>query len=214
MKTYSTYAIYDIETGKLLCRDEIPYASQWMLCDRSLAKKAGQAADTAKAVGSSEGANAAEVGANLIPGLESEAKTPQGYTPVEMSHQLVAGEQGAGGATSGITGEGKLTAMRTRNAAGVPAALDEAERIKGRQLSQNALDVANKSADLGQKKQMFAQGELGNIYGLDKNAMLRAMGLVPEDVNAAANAEKTGWVQNFTDIMKSLQGAGAKGVTL
>ena len=40
--------------------------------------------------------------------------------------------------------------------------------------------------------------------------MLKAMGLVPEDITAAAKADSTGWVQNLTGIMDAL-GNMAKG---
>lgn len=206
---YSTKVVLDIETGNLIYRDEIPYDGSWELADRSLNAKAKTAADTASNVGKGYGSSASQIGGSLIPGLEQEANNPTGYTPVEKASQLVAGEQGAGGANAGITGEANLEAARTRNAGGFGGALDEAARIKGRQLSQNALGVENKSADLGQKKQQEARGELGNLYTADTRAQLEAMGLIPQDINAGVNADKTGWLQDFTDIMKSIQGAGA-----
>lgn len=207
---YSTFVVFDWD-GNIICRDRIPYDGPWELCDRSLNAAGKNAASTATSVGTAKGADASQVGANLIPGLEQEAKGGQGYTPTEMNNQLVAGEQGAGGANSGITGQANLEAARTRNAGGFAGALDEAARDKGRTLSQNALGVANKSADLGEKKQQFAQGELGSIYGTDTNAMLHAMGLVPEDINAAANSQKVGWMQNFNQIMQDLKPSGSAG---
>lgn len=199
----------DIETGAILAEKSFKYEGPLELCDRSLNAKAKNAADTAKSVGAGYGSAASGIGGALIPGLEQEANNPTGYTPVEKSSQLVAGEQGAGGANAGITGEANLEAARTRNAGGFGGALDEAARIKGRQLSQNALGVENKSADLAQKKQQAAQGELGNLYTADTRAQLEAMGLIPKDIEAGAEANKTGWLQDFTDIMKSIQGAGA-----
>lgn len=176
------------------------------LCDRSAAKMGKSAGKTAANVGAQEGASANQIASGLIPGLESEATNPTGFTPTEMNNELVAGEQGAGGANSGITGQANLTAGRTRNAGGYGAALDEAARIKGRQLSQNSLNVQNESDKLAQEKQKNAQGALAGLYGTDTKAMLDAMGLVPSDVNAAANADKTGWVQDVTDLGNMLSG--------
>lgn len=149
-----------------------------------------------------------QISSSLIPGLEREAQTPEGYTPEEMNNQLVASEQGAGGATGGITGQANLNVARTRNSAGYTNALDEAAREKTRQLSENALNIQNKSADLGQKKQMAAQSELSKLYGTDVNANLEAQGLSTKDIQTEVEAGKSGWFQNMTDMIKSLQGAG------
>jgi hypothetical protein len=163
------------------------------------------------------GAAGDDISTHLIPGLEREAANPQGFTPEEMNDQLVASEQGAGGANAGITGEANLRAARTRNSAGYTAALDEAARDKTRTLSDNALNIRNQSAKLGQEKQMAAQKELGGLYGTDVEANLKAQGLLPEDVNAESNAvdaeakaNSTGWFQNMTGLISSLSGIASK----
>lgn len=140
---------------------------------------------------------ASQISSSLVPGLEREAATPTGYTPQEMSDQLVASEQGAGGANAGITGQANLEAARTRNSSALSGVLDSAARDKTRQLSQNALDIQNKSATLGQQKQMAAQSELGKLYGIDTSADIEAQGLMPQDIKAEADANQTGWFQNM-----------------
>lgn len=202
--------VMDMETLEIVSSGGVyEYSGPVMLFDRAAAHTARAAADTANTVGAQKGSDASQVGGALIPGLERQAANPVGYTPQQMNNQLVAGEQGAGGAASSITGEAGLQATRTRNAGGYGAALDEAARIKGRGLSQNALDVHAKSDELGQKKQQFAQSELGGIYGMDTNAMLHAMGLVPEDLKAAA-ANNTNWTEGFKNVMEGLK-MGAQG---
>lgn len=151
-----------------------------------------------------------QISSSLIPGLEREAQNPEGYTPEEMNNQLVAGEQGAGGATAGITGQANLQVARTRNSAGFSNVLDEAARDKTRQLSENALNIHNKSDELGQKKQMVAQGELSKLYGTDVNANLEAQGLSTKDIQAETEAGQSGWFQNMTGLITALGGA-AKG---
>lgn len=153
-----------------------------------------------------------QISSSLIPGLEREANNPEGYTPEEMNDQLVAGEEGAGGSNAGITGEANLQVARSRNSAGYSNVLDEAARDKTRQLSENALNVKNKSADLGQEKQMAAQKELSSLYGTDVNANLEAQGLSTKDIEAETDAGKSGWFQNMTDLISSLGGA-AKGAS-
>ena|ERR1700735_3158778 len=171
-----------------------------------------QASDAEKTATSTAGGYAAsgnQIASNLIPGLEREANNPEGFTPEEMNNQVVAGEQGAGGANAGIAGQAALQAARTRNSSGETAALDSASRNKTRQLSENALNVQNKSAELGQQKQMRAQKELGGLYGTDTEANLKAQGLSTEDINSEVNAGKSGWFQNMNQLISTLT-SGAK----
>src|SRR5580693_989262 len=117
---------------------------------RSATDQAKNAYTTASQTAGKYGAAGDQISSSLIPGLEREANNPEGFTPEEMNNQLVAGEEGAGGANAGIAGQAALQAARTRNSAGESAVLDSAARAKTRQLSENALNVQNKSADLGQ----------------------------------------------------------------
>ena len=214
MKHYSTRVVIDSETLEILEKDYVPYDGPWALADRSLQKKASQAADTASATGNLYGGEAGTVGASIIPGLEREAQGGQGFTPTEKNNMLVAGEQGAGGAAGSLVGQGELAATRTRNAAGIPGALDEAMREKGRTLSQNALGVENESAKLAQEKQQKAQGMLAGIREGDINAQLRSMGMVPEDINAGVNAQKVGWFQNMNELLRTLEGGANSAAAL
>lgn len=171
---------------------------------RSAVNQASNAYNTASASANQYGGAGNQIASNLIPGLEREAATPQGYTPEQLNQQLVAGEQGAGGANAGITGQANLQAARSRNTAGYTAALDAASRNKTRQLSQNALDIQNRSADVGLQRQAQAQKELGGLYGTDVNANLEAQGLLPRDVQAETQAGQSGWFQNMTGLITSL----------
>lgn len=185
---------------------------------RSAQNQAQTAAKTASDTGAKYSAAGDQISSSLIPGLEREANTPEGFTPEQLNNQVVAGEQGAGGAVAGITGEADLEAARKRNSAGYTAALDEAARDKTKQISENNLNIQTKSDELGQEKQMAAQKELGGLYGTDVEANLKAQGLVPEDVNSEVNADKSGWFQNMTSLIASLggaaQGAGSMGLKI
>lgn len=177
---------------------------------RGAQAQASHAANTAATTAGGYGAGAGSIGANLIPGLEAEATGNIGYTPEQQNNQLVAGEQGAGGANAGVVGRAMLSAGRTRNSAALSGVEDEAARSKERQLSENALNVSNESAKLAQQKQSEAQGRLAGLYGTDVSAQLRAMGLIPEDVNAETNAGKSGWLQNTLDTIGTIGSLGPK----
>lgn len=203
---------FDIETGVLVSHDgqfeviQIP-----ILFDRSAQKEAGRNVTSATSLAGKFGENASEVGASFIPGLEREANNPTGFTPIQKSRQLTAGAEAIGGVNAGLKGEANLASSRTRTAGGFAPALDEAARVKSRQLSTNALGVENEDARLAQEKQRFAQSQLQGLYGLDTSNQLRAMGLSDEAIKDQIDAGKTGWQQNAMGWIDTLTGAAKAG---
>lgn len=200
----------DPDVYVVLQDDTFDYDGPLALADRSAQAQAKNAANTA-------GANAAEYGTSargehafLQPTLQRDITNPVGFTPTETNNMLVAGEQGAGGATAGITGQAGLNALRTRNSATLSGVLDQAARTKQQQLSQNALGVQNESARLAQAKRAAALSGLQGLYGTDVGAQLKSMGIQNEDINSEIEAGKSGWVQNVTGAIGALGGA-AKG---
>lgn len=208
-----THATLDMETMQWVSVESYEYEGPLALCDRSLQKTAQQGATTASTTGGNYGAAAGQIGGNIVPFLEGQVNNPTGFSSTDMNNMLVANQQGAGGATSGITGQANLQAARTRNAGGFTSALDQAARDRTMAQSQGALQVQNENANLKQKKQMEASQQLGGLYGTDVSAQLRAMGLLPEDVNAGANAGRSGWLQDTTGILGALKApSGSKGL--
>lgn len=211
MTYYSTKIVLSLETGELLSKDYVLYVGPWELCDRSAQAAASGAAKTAKTTGANLGADASVDRSSVLPGLQREAAGEGGYSPQDLTDMTTKTGEAVGGANSGVVGEANLESARTRNAGGFGAALDEASRNKSRANATAALDVSGKNADLKAKQKQFAQGELSNLYGTDTNSMLKAMGLIPQDVDAEAKAGSVGWEQNFTDILKTLSGSAAVG---
>jgi hypothetical protein len=187
------------------------YSGPWALADRSQQAAGKQAQQNENFVAANAGGNAAQISSTLTPQLEKQATNPTGYAPQDLNNMLTASAQGAGGATSGITGQANLTAARTRNAGGFTNALDEAARVKNRQLSQNNLGVQNANANVKLGQQQDAQKALQGLYGTDTSEQLSAMGLVPGTINSTVNAGNSGWLQNTEGIMNSLGNLG-KGV--
>jgi hypothetical protein len=206
--------VFDLATGKILSDKFYEYDGPLALADRAAQQQAKTAQNTANSTASGYGATAAGVGSTLIPTLTKEATNPTGFTPEEMNNQLVAGEQGAGGATSGVTGQAGLEAARTRNTGGLSSVLDQAARRKGQTLSQNALGVQNQNAMLKEKQRQAGLSGLEGVYGTDVGAQLKAMGLVPEDINAEVNAGKSGWLQNFNETLGTLEGGAMTGAKI
>jgi hypothetical protein len=126
-------------------------------------------------------------------------------TPQEMNNALVAAQQESGGAESGIVGQANLMAARARNPGAQTAALDEAARQKLRQDSQTALNIRQMALN----RQMQGLGLGADIYGTQLRGAMQAYGLVPQDVEAAARANQTGWLQNTIGFMEALKAGGA-----
>lgn len=179
-----------------------------METDRAAQGAAAGAAKTASTTASGYGANAGQERGTLIPTLQEDINNPQGFTPSQTNAQLVAGEQGAGGGGAAITGAAGLNAARTRNSGGTSGVLDQAARRTAQTLSGNALNVQNQSAKLAQQKRAAALGGLQGLYGTDVNAQMKAMGIIPEDINAEVNAGKSGWLQNTEGVIDTLTNAG------
>jgi hypothetical protein len=202
MNNVYTYLRYEWIDGKsvLVDSESYDYAGPVALCDRAAQAQAKSTFDQSQSAATSAASNEAQERSSLLPGLESEANNAQGYTPQEENQMLTASEQGAGGAASGVTGQANLEAARTGNSAGLTSGLDDAMRTKGQMLSENALGVKTASADLGQKKQMAAQQELGGIMSGDQTANLSALGLENSSTETGLDASKTGWLQNAEGV--------------
>lgn len=166
------------------------------------------AGTTASNVGAGYGQGAADVNAQLMPFLTRELNSPQGFTQQQTGSMLDAAEGGAGGATAGLTTEANLASARERNSGGFSGALDDAARQKDKALAGTSEGIAASNADLEQQQQQEAAKGLQGVQGMDQNSQLKAMGLIPEDVNAATKAYGTG---DWADDLKNLGGGISAG---
>jgi hypothetical protein len=173
--------------------------------------QAAQAAQTAAQTGAQYGQGAFGIGGMLVPQLEADVNNPQGFNAATRNDMLVQGLEGAGGASSGIVGQEGLRAARSRNVGGSAGVLDEAAREKMRTSAGVGLDVATKNAMLQQQQRQSALQGLQGLYGTDVNAQLKAQSLVPEDIDAWAKANQTGWLQNTAMMLTALKPGGSAG---
>jgi hypothetical protein len=173
----------------------------------SRVKAAQNATNTATATGAGYGANATNIGSSLVPFEKKQLTNPTGMNPTDINNTLVAGEQGAGGANAGITGQANLEAARTHNTGALSGVLDQASRNKTQQLSQNALGVQNENAKVKLGQQDEAAKNLGGLYGTDVNAQLKAEGLVPADIGAWTQANQTSGLQQGLGDAEGVMGS-------
>jgi hypothetical protein len=198
---------FDIETGELLFHDgQYEIESVPMLFDRGAVKQAKTQGQQAGVVAGKAGAEADVERSAVIPGIIQSAQHPQGFTPQEQNAQLVAQQEGVGGANAAVTGEGRLAALRSRTAGGFAPALAEAARSKGRTLATGGLEIANQNAMLKQRQQEQARQQLLGLYGADTSSMFKGMGLQAEDLQNQLAAGRQGWLQNAEGLANTAAG--------
>jgi hypothetical protein len=199
---------FSIETGELLSHDGESFEEPKILFDRGVQKSAGQANKTATGNSAADRSQASQVYGSVVPGLEQAANNPTGYAPTDINNMLTASQEAVGGGNAAVTGEGKLAALRTRNAGGFAPALDEASRIKGRTLATNALGVSNANAQLKQQQQQTARNQLLGLYGTQSRNALAESGLANQDLETQLAGGRQGWLQNTEGVINTLGNLG------
>lgn len=181
-----------------------------MVSMRDAASQALNAGKTAGDTAAGYGAGASTIGSSLIPTLTRQLTAPSGYSQQDIGAMLSSALAGSGGATAGLTGAANKTAMTERNPMGFSAALDSAARSRDRAAADTSEGIAAKNAGVKLNQQSEAGDLLSKLYGTNVQGQTQNAGQVSEDVNAAARANSTGWMQNLTGILAALNGAGGK----
>ena len=173
---------------------------------RNAVGQASGAYNTAENTAANLGAEGQGIGANLTPFLTEEMLHPQGLGQQGVGAEQAAALGGAGGAASGITGQAVQRAAVSRNAGGYQAALADAARSRDAASAGASEGIAaGNEKDKMMQQQQGAEG-LGGLYKTDTSGMLSAMGQESGDVDAEANASKSGWLQDATGILGALNG--------
>lgn len=178
---------------------------------RSAQRQAGNAFNQAGSTAAELGGEGQAVGANLTPFLTSEMLHPQGLGQEGIAAETGAALGGAGGAAAGLTGQAMQRAAASRNAGGFQAALDDAARQREKAAAGASENIQSQNENLKQQQRQEGASGLEHMYGVDTSGMLGAQRNEAEDINAEANANRTGWLQNTMGILNSL-GNLAKGV--
>ena len=168
-----------------------------------------------QAVGTSTmlGSEAQGIGSNLTPFLTEEMLHPTGYGQQGLSAMTAAAEGGAGGATSGLTGQAEQRAAASRNAGGYQAALDAAARSRSKAAAGASENIAAQNANLQQQQQQEGAAGLGGMYRTDTSGMLNAMNQQANDIKAgvAASQAGPGWMSSLGKGLGLLGAAGQVG---
>jgi hypothetical protein len=171
--------------------------------------QANQTFGTATNNSAQYGGDASTINGALTPFLMQRLTNPQGYSQGDMGAMLANAMGGAGGATSGITGQANLQAGRSRNDAGFSSALDAAARSRTAAAAGSAEGVAANNANLKQDQTNNAAKMLQGMYGTDVGAQNEALNTANSATNTGIEAGKSGWLQNMTGLISALGGAAS-----
>lgn len=166
------------------------------------------AAKTASNTAANFGGVATAEGDNARNFLTQEMLHPQGVGQQGLSAETAAATGGAGGAASGLTGQAIQRAAVTRNGGAANAVLGDIARDRMKAAAGASEEIAANNEQLKQQQQQEGAAGLQKMYDTDTSGMLQAMGQEAPDVNAAVNADNSGWLQNATNLLSTLNGAG------
>lgn len=119
-------------------------------------------------------------------------------------------QQSAGGSQAGAVGQGGLYAARTGNRGGAAAAIADASRDAGQQLSKNLLSIRSANANLKNEQQQAGISGLTNLTGLETGASNNALGNVANLVNANNGAVQNSWLWAKDILDPALAAASGK----
>lgn len=203
-----TKVVIEIETGAVVEDQFYHYEGPLALCDRSLQRAATGATSQAEQTAGQYGATAQNISGNLTPELQKWTVNPPGYGAMGLARMETSAMQAAGAKTGAAQEASRLRAMRTGNAAAMPA-LEAAEAQGGAQAAGSTVeDILARNEMLKSQQRQQAVGELGNMYGASMRGDIGAQEIVPHDIGANLAAGQQGWLQDTMGIMGALGGMG------
>ena len=173
---------------------------------RSAVNQASDTYNQANNTSATLGGEAQGIGANLTPFLTQEMLHPEGLGQTGITAETSADLGGAGGAMSAFNGEASQRAGASRNAGGFQAALDDASRQRMKAAAGASEGIQAQNENLKQTQRQEGVHGLQGMYGTDTSGMLESQGQEANDINAEANAGKSGWLQNALGLTDSVSG--------
>ncbi len=137
--------------------------------------------------------NAAQTFSQLAPAISGDITHPSGYAPADLAKMNTEAQQTAGGTQAAAVGQGGLQTARTRNKGGTDAAIGQAATSAGQGLSQAALRISGKNADVKQDQRSRALSEAGGLYGTSLGGANSSLNAVAGLSDADTNAKNASW---------------------
>lgn len=177
---------------------------------RNAVNQASNAYDQARDTANNYEDQSQVIAGRLTPFLTEEMLHPEGIGQQGLSAETAAAEGGAGGATSGFTGQAVQRAAASRNGGAIQATLDDLARSRAKAAAGASEGIAADNERLKQQQQQEGAAGLGKLYGTDTGALTDLMGQESRDIDAGVNANNSGWLQNASSLIRALNGAGMK----
>jgi hypothetical protein len=166
------------------------------------------AATSAQNLSNTLGGNASALYSTLTPQLIGESVNPPGMNPADLAEANTSAQQSAGGSEAAAVGEGALRDARLRNRGGSAAAVSDASRGAGEQLSKNALGIRMANTALKEKQRQAGLGGLENLQESQMGGGIRALGEVAPAVDANTKAASQSWDWARTLLDPALEAGG------
>src|ERR1039458_8291620 len=185
------------------------YSGPVAQCLRQEAGAAMDAAGTASKTGAALGQTAAGELGQVQPFYARNLHAEHEFDPTQMNEMLTAAGLGSGAQSGQLESAMERQGAVTGNAAGQTKGLQEG--FRDRLKSQDAFSQNVASQDVLGAKQLQQEGAAGmsGLYGENLKGQLDAMGQVSGDINAATQANQTGWLQQAEGIAKTGAGIAA-----
>lgn len=175
---------------------------------RTLTNQAQNAVTNAGQSAGTYGSQAGTMFGSVAPTVSQWAagNTP-GYGSLGLAQMLNSNEMAAAAARGSGDERARLLGARTGNAASVAPVESGVAGQTGRTASLAIQNALTQNAQLKAKQQQDALGLGSSLYGTAGRIGLGFAGQQAPDINAGANANKTGWFQNALGLVSALSGA-------
>lgn len=172
-------------------------------CLRAEEGMAKSAANVAGQTAATLGGEAGGEHSALTPFYQREMSAEHAFDPTQINELLTSAGASTGATTGAMQSSLERQAATTGNPAAATKSLQELARDRMKANAGTSEGVAAQDV-LGaqQLRQEGAAGEAG-LYGEDLKGQLSAMGQQSQDINAATEASKTGWLQNAEGLVKT-----------
>src|ERR1035437_5901087 len=180
---------------ELASEKSFEYAGETAKCDRAAQAQAKSLIGQESNLAATEGAQAQQDRAQVMPFFTQEMKAEHGFTPGQSQELLTSEMSGLGGAAADTAEKARLQTARTRNASGFTKALDESARDRNKTMAGGAEAVASADVQGALAKNQAGALGLGDLNKTELSAQEKAMGLEDQSIQTELQAGQSGWLQ-------------------
>ena len=178
-------------------------------CLRAEEGAAMGAAKTAAGVGANLGQVAGQERAAVQPFYQREMTAEHAYDPTQLNELLTSAGAGVGAGVGATETAMERQAAATGNAGAATKSLQEMARDRMKANAGVSEKVAGEDVLGAQQLRQSGAAGMSGLYGENLKGQLAAMGQESSDINAATQANQTGWMQQAEGVAKTAAGIAA-----